>query len=88
MSEDERSGLTRQELPDELPRSVTSNDELRPEGLSDHKRAAPPLLWALLAVLAAVAFGALLWMLNPPTERIGMPSADVVVPSAPPVRRP
>lgn len=88
MSEDERSGLTRQDLPDELPRSAISDDELRPEDLPDHKRAAPPLLWALLAVLAALAFGALLWMLNPPTEGIGRPSADVVVPSAPPVRRP
>lgn len=88
MSEDERSGLTRQDLPDELPRSVISNGERRHEDVPNHKRAAPPLLWALLAVLAALAFGAILWMLNPPTERIGMPSADVVVPSAPPVRRP
>jgi len=86
MSDDTQSGVTRQDLADEMPRSTTSDEAFRPK--SKGARAVPTMVWLLLAVLVAVAFAALLWLLNPPSRGVGSSAADVVVPSAPPVRRP
>jgi hypothetical protein len=87
MADEPQPVPTRRDLPDEMPRSAISDAEFphTPE-LTDHRR--PTLLWVLLAILVAIGFAAVLWALNPPSERIGQPSADVVVPSAPPIRRP
>ena len=86
MSDDERPGVTREELPDEMPRSTTSDDAFR---RAPWRTGRPPtLVWLFLALLVAVIFAALLWVLSPPTKGIGPAPADVVVPAAPPVRSP
>ena len=69
-----------------MPRSTTSDDAFRPR--SKGARAVPPIVWLLLGILVAVAFAALLWLLNPPSRGVGSSTADIVVPSAPPVRNP
>jgi hypothetical protein len=84
MSDDTQPGVTRQDLPDEMPRSTISDDALRdrtPAG-----REVPAAVWLLAAVLVAVVFAIALALLGPPTPGVGRSPADVVVPSAPPVR--
>jgi hypothetical protein len=44
------------------------------------------LLWLLLSFLLALAFGALLWMLEPPSQSTTRSFADIVAPQAPPPR--
>lgn len=86
MSDDTQPGVTRQDLPDEMPRSTTSDDAFR--GATPAGRKVPAFVWMLLALLVALAFAILLWLLGPPTPGIGQAPADVVVPAAPPVQSP
>lgn len=65
MSDDRRPGATRQDLPDEMPRSAISEKAAaRREARGDGYRL-PTLVWALFALLVAAGFIALLWMLSP-----------------------
>jgi hypothetical protein len=84
MADDARPEPTRRELPDELPRSAVSSKRL--PRLDGGRYATPPLLWLLLGLLVVVAFVAALWILNPPSERIGRASPDIIAPAAPPPR--
>ena len=84
MSDDSRPGVTRQDLPDEMPRVATSDQPGGPPA----GRKVPALVWLLLAVFVAALFALLLRLAGPPTQGIGQQSADVVVPAAPPVRGP
>jgi hypothetical protein len=86
MSDDTQPGVTRQDLPDEMPRSTTSDDAFR--SATPAGRKVPALVWMLVAAFVAVAFAVLAWLLGPPTPGVGQTPADVVVPAAPPVRTP
>ena len=84
MSDDSQPGVTRQDLPDEMPRSTTSDDSFRSAAPAGRK--VPALVWMLAAVIVALAFAILVRLLGPPTPGVGQAPADVVVPAAPPVR--
>lgn len=86
MSDDTRPSITRQDLPDEMPRSTTSDDSFR--SATPAGRKVPAFVWMLVAVFVAAAFAILVRLLGPPTPGIGQAPADVVVPAAPPVRTP
>ena len=86
MSDEDRPGVTREDLPDEMPRSTTSDDAFR---RAPWRAQRPPmLLWLVLALAVAAIFAILLWVLSPPSKGIVRSSADVVVPAAPPIRSP
>ena len=84
MSDDTQPGVTRQDLPDEMPRSTTSDDAFRDATPAGRK--VPAAVWLIAAVLVAVVFAIVAALTGPPTPGIGRSAADVVVPSAPPVR--
>lgn len=63
---DDNEPVTRKDLPDELPRSAVSGKRL--PRLSGPSRSAA-VGWAVLAVLAIVAFAAMLWVLRDPGGR-------------------
>ena len=69
---------------DELPRSVVTDPHRRPPE-TESGRGGPGrgLVWLILAVIVVVVFVAALWVLNPPSERIGQGAADVVVTGPP-----
>jgi hypothetical protein len=86
MSDDTRPDVTRQDLPDEMPRSTTSDDSFRSSTPAGRK--VPALVWMLAAAVVALAFAILVRLVGPPTPGVGQAPADVVVPAAPPVRKP
>jgi hypothetical protein len=75
MSDENETPTTRRDLADELPRSAVSGR--RPPRLAAPSDSAP-LRWALLALLAMVAFAAMLWILREPDGR-PIPAADGVI---------
>ena len=77
MSDDSQPGVTRQDLPDEMPRSTTSDDTFR--NATPAGQRVPAAVWLLVAVLVAVVFAIA-------AALMGRSPADVVVPAAPPVR--
>lgn len=84
MSDESDPGVTRQDLPDEMPRSTTSDDAFR--GPTPAGRKVPAVVWLLVALAVAVVFAAVAVLTGPPTPGIGRSPADIVVPSTPPVR--
>jgi hypothetical protein len=86
MSDEDRPGVTREELPDEMPRSTTSDDTFRRAPW--RTRRPSMLLWLILALAVAAIFALVLRMLGPPAKRIGQAPAEVVIPAAPPIRSP
>ncbi|HEY0651019.1 hypothetical protein [Phenylobacterium sp.] len=84
MSDDSQPGVTRQDLPDEMPRSTTSDDTFR--NATPAGQRVPAAVWLLVAVLVALVFAIAAALMGPPTPGIGRSPADVVVPAAPPVR--
>ena len=74
MSEDPRPNATRQDLPDELPRSAISGKRLHDP--INHRRSAPSVIWLLLGLFVVAGFIALLWMLIPASEGIGRSGAE------------
>jgi hypothetical protein len=83
---DTHRSQTRRDLPDEMPRSAVSGRRL-PDP-ADHQDGIPLLVWLLLAFMVVAAFAAVLLALHPASEHVGGPSADIVVPEAPPPRAP
>ena len=83
MSDEHRPGVRREDLPDEMPRSTTSDDRFRPA-----RRPIPRLIWILLGLLVALVFAVALGLVGPETPGIGQSGADIVSPQAPPIRKP
>ena len=88
MPQDPAPGVKRQDLPDEMPRHLIS-DDAPPRKRDGSIHLGPPLvIWMLMGILLVAGFVAALWLLNPRSERIGRSSADIVVPAAPAARGP
>ena len=80
--------LKLQDLPDEMPRHLISDDAPARKRDGANHLGAPSVIWMLMGILLVAGFVAALWLLNPASERIGRSSADIVVPAAPAARGP